>query len=54
MSSYRAAIRIDERHYKAWYGLGNLYYRQEKYDFAEHHLRKASEPPTRVGVRRGT
>jgi anaphase-promoting complex subunit 3 len=23
------------------YGLGNIYYRQEKYDFAEHHLRKA-------------
>ena len=23
------------------YGLGNIYYRQEKYDFSEHHLRKA-------------
>ena len=23
------------------YGLGNIYFRQEKFDFAEHHLRKA-------------
>jgi len=43
MASYRSAIRIDERHYNAWYGLGNIYYRQEKYDFAEHHLQKALE-----------
>ena len=41
MACYRSALRIDERHYNAWYGLGNIYYRQEKYDFAEHHLRKA-------------
>jgi len=41
MACYRSAIRIDERHYNAWYGLGNIYYRQEKYDFSEHHLRKA-------------
>lgn len=36
---YRAAIRADERHYNAWYGLGYVYYRQEKYDLAEcvHH-----------------
>ena len=87
MACYRSAVRIDERHYNAWYGLGNIYYRQvrhpnpstspnsnlgnmyyrqlphpnpspspspdpnlgniyfwqEKYDFAEHHLRKALE-----------
>ena len=41
MACYRSALRIDERHYNAWYGLGNIYYRQEKYDFSEHHLRKA-------------
>ena len=28
MACYRAAIRIDERHYNAWYGLGNIYFRQ--------------------------
>ena len=41
MACYRSAIRIDARHYNAWYGLGNIYFRQEKYDFSEHHLRKA-------------
>jgi len=41
MASYRTAIRHDERHYNAWYGLGNVYFRQEKFDFAEHHFRKA-------------
>lgn len=41
MVSYRTAIRYDERHYNAWYGLGNVYFRQEKFDFAEHHFRKA-------------
>eukprot|EP00962_Isochrysis_galbana_P054485 scaffold26051_cov82-Isochrysis_galbana.AAC.2 len=40
MASYRTAIRHDERHYNAWYGLGNVYFRQEKFDFAEHHFRK--------------
>ncbi|KAL3908736.1 MAG: hypothetical protein SGPRY_009680 [Prymnesium sp.] len=38
---YRSAIRFDERHYNAWYGLGNIYFRQEKYDFAEQHLQTA-------------
>jgi anaphase-promoting complex subunit 3 len=36
LDSYRAAIRADERHYNAWYGLGYVYYRQEKYDLAEY------------------
>eukprot|EP00965_Chrysotila_dentata_P016358 541297-Pleurochrysis_carterae.AAC.1 len=55
MSCYRAAIKLDERHYNAWYGLGSVYYRQEKYDFAEHHLRKAraaaTPPRARVHAR---
>ena len=41
MACYRNAIRYDDRHYNAWYGLGNIYYRQEKYEYAEHHLGKA-------------
>ena len=28
MACYRSAMRIDERHYNAWYGLGNIYFRQ--------------------------
>jgi cytochrome c-type biogenesis protein CcmH/NrfG len=28
MACYRAALRLDSRHYNAWYGLGTVYYRQ--------------------------
>ena len=61
LSSFRTALRIDARHYNAWfallpslppfpavtwhshtrYGLGMVYYRQEKYPLAEYHFRKA-------------
>lgn len=38
---FRRAIAIDSRHYNAWYGLGAVYYRQERLDLAEYHFRKA-------------
>jgi len=38
---FRDAIQADERHYNAWYGLGAVYYRQEKFDLAEYHFHKA-------------
>ena len=38
---FRSAIRADERHYNAWYGLGAIYHRQEKYDLAEYHFHRA-------------
>ncbi|KAG8094840.1 hypothetical protein GUJ93_ZPchr0012g18902 [Zizania palustris] len=38
---YRCALQVDERHYNAWYGLGVVYLRQEKFEFAEHHFRRA-------------
>uniref|UniRef100_A0A7N0V223 Uncharacterized protein n=1 Tax=Kalanchoe fedtschenkoi TaxID=63787 RepID=A0A7N0V223_KALFE len=41
IKSYQEALRNDSRHYNAWYGLGMIYLRQEKYDFAEHHFRMA-------------
>lgn len=41
VACYRDAIRADERHYNAWYGLGAVYYRQEKFDLAEYHFRRA-------------
>eukprot|EP00850_Spirogloea_muscicola_P021467 SM000250S08725 [mRNA] locus=s250:55409:60519:- [translate_table: standard] len=41
MSSYRQAIRLDSRHYNAWYGLGTIYMRQEKHEVAEYHLQRA-------------
>jgi anaphase-promoting complex subunit 3 len=47
---YRHAIRIDDRHYNAWFGLGTIYYRQEKYDIAEYHFRKAKDINPRSSV----
>lgn len=39
--SFRTALAIDEGHYNAWYGLGSIYHRQEKYDLAEYHFGRA-------------
>lgn len=41
VACFRSAIRSDERHYNAWYGLGAIYHRQEKYDLAEYHFQRA-------------
>lgn len=41
VESFRLAILHNDRHYNAWYGLGSIYYRQEKYELAEHHFRTA-------------
>lgn len=41
IACFRNAIRLDERHYNAWYGLGAIYHRQEKYDLAEYHFHRA-------------
>eukprot|EP01133_Synstelium_polycarpum_P013723 gene13723-16182_t len=40
-TSYRAAIKIDPRHYNSWYGLGLIYFKQEKYDLAKFHFLRA-------------
>ncbi|KAL5977571.1 hypothetical protein ACLOJK_041469 [Asimina triloba] len=47
---YQSALRIDARHYNAWYGLGIVYLRQEKSEFAEHHFRKAFQINPRSSV----
>eukprot|EP00980_Cylindrotheca_fusiformis_P001974 scaffold443_cov125-Cylindrotheca_fusiformis.AAC.23 len=41
IACFRNAVRLDERHYNAWYGLGAIYHRQEKYDLAEYHFQRA-------------
>jgi anaphase-promoting complex subunit 3 len=41
IQSFRSSLHHDERHYNAWYGLGSVYYRQEKYEMAEYHFRRA-------------
>ncbi|XP_010535181.1 PREDICTED: cell division cycle protein 27 homolog A isoform X2 [Tarenaya hassleriana] len=38
---YRKALDVDERHYNAWHGLGMIYLRQEKFEFAQHHFQRA-------------
>jgi len=43
LGCFRNAIRIDKRHYNAWYGLGMVYYRQEKYELAQFHFERALE-----------
>jgi anaphase-promoting complex subunit 3 len=40
IAAYRDAIRVDDRHYNAWNGLGEIYFKQEKYDIAEYHFQK--------------
>jgi len=41
VESFRQALLYNDRHYNAWYGLGTIYYRQEKFELAEYHFRKA-------------
>lgn len=41
LACFRNAIRVNPRHYNAWYGLGMIYYKQEKFSLAEMHFQKA-------------
>ena len=41
LEEYRKALSISPSHYNAWYGIGNIYYRQEKYDLACFHFQRA-------------
>lgn len=40
---YEQALSVDPRHYNAWWGLGNIYYRQEEFETARYHFLKAIE-----------
>ena len=42
LAAYRSGIAAEHRHYNAWYGLGKVFERQGKYDFAEQHYRTAA------------
>lgn len=50
IKSYQSALRVDTRHYNAWYGLGMVYLRQEKFEFSEHHFRMAFQINPRSSV----
>lgn len=41
MRCFRSATRIDCSHYNAWYGMGMIFYKQERYERAEVYYRKA-------------
>lgn len=43
LDAYRHGISADTRHYNAWYGLGRVYEKMGKLEFAEHHYRTAAE-----------
>ena len=45
-------MRVDPRHYNAWFGIGHVYYRQEKYGMAEYHFRRALKINPRSSVLR--
>lgn len=40
---FQSALRVDPRHYNAWYGLGSCYLRQSRLRLAEYHYRRALE-----------
>lgn len=41
LASYREALHIDDRHYNAMYGIGQVLLKQEKYALAQSHFRNA-------------
>lgn len=43
MSCFRTAILKDPRHYNAWYGIGSIFSKQERYYLAEFHYKHALE-----------
>ena len=50
IAAFRHAIRINWRHYNAWFGLGNIYHRQERYEMAAEHYEKAVKINQRSAV----
>merc|ERR1719341_12067 len=41
LACFRTSVRLDRRHYNAWYGIGLTYYKQERFQLAEIYYRKA-------------
>jgi len=39
--AFRTAARLNPRHYNAWYGIGLIFAKQERYQLAEYHIVKA-------------
>eukprot|EP00037_Helgoeca_nana_P000210 m.20701 g.20701 ORF g.20701 m.20701 type:complete len:726 (+) comp10271_c0_seq1:41-2218(+) len=41
LECFRSAVHHDARHYNAWYGIGMIYFRQERFELAEYHFQLA-------------
>ncbi|KJE93974.1 cell division cycle Cdc27 [Capsaspora owczarzaki ATCC 30864] len=41
LAFFRTAVRIDARHYNAWYGMGVIYFKQERLEMALYNFEKA-------------
>jgi anaphase-promoting complex subunit 3 len=41
LACFRNALKANSRHYNAWYGIGMVYYKQEKYKLAEFHFSRS-------------
>ena len=39
LACFRTSVRLDRRHYNAWYGIGLTYYKQERFQLAEIYYR---------------
>lgn len=50
MSCFRTALIKDPRHYNAWYGIGSIYAKQERFGLAEFHFKRALEIHPRCSV----
>lgn len=38
LTAYRSAVHVDNRHYNAWYGLGNVFEKMGQYEVAQSHF----------------
>ena len=41
LNCFRNAVRLDKRHYNAWFGIGTIYSKQERYQLAEANFKRA-------------
>ena len=43
LNSFRVALRLDNRHYNAWFGIGQIYLSQQRVPMAHHHFTRSLE-----------
>ena len=41
LACFQSAVRLEPRHYNAWYGIGLTYYKQERFKLTDIYYRKA-------------